>query len=68
MARLPHCALFDVFHGIGNVDDTLDIKNARRDDVIGIDLARLDQISSTLVMVILPAVAIGGLRLRAVLR
>ena len=48
------------------MDDALH-ENAGRDDVVGVDLARLDQ-CSTSAIVILPAVAIIGLKLRAVLR
>ena len=40
---LAHGALLDVLHGVGHVDHPLD-EDARRDDVVGIDLARLDQV------------------------
>ena len=39
---LAHGALLDVLGGIGHVDDPLH-EDAGRDDVVGVDLAGLDQ-------------------------
>ena len=54
------------FSTFGTCDDALH-ENARRVDVVGIDLAGLDQFSTS-ATVIFAAVAIIGLKLRAVLR
>src|SRR5579862_398125 len=43
LRSFAHGALLDVLHRIRHMDQALD-ENARRDDVVGIDLARLDQI------------------------
>ena len=40
---LAHGALFDVLHRVRHVDDAFDV-DARRDDVVGVDIARLHQV------------------------